>query len=342
MTHVKLYIIRLATAAVLGLLAYTVGIAYTALTVIVITCVYLPIRFTYDRKEGRKAAIFFYFADNVLGTAWLIGCTAALVYYLYCYIFLAPTDKDGYRDLAPLLTVTIILLTCTILRGRDFTAKRWMERRLEVWGKRTFVDFNKAGGNYYAIEQFGTTFLKYTLLDGENKFNITSYEMWLQPDCPNEEAKTRAAQITDEVKHLGVKVQSELHHTPASVFAKVSLTLDKHDVSRQLLDRIAHIFIKDAENNYDKPYYIKCIDNGVTYLSEFRQSRFVRGIMADGDKVEITTDEDYYNDDISGEFEYWLDCWPQWEEGKFSIIGKDDFQTSFTSQQASAERSAQR
>lgn len=342
MTHVKLYIIRLATAAVLGLLAYTVGIAYTALTVIVITCVYLPIRFTYDRKEGRKAAIFFYFADNVLGTAWLIGCATALVYYLYRYIFLAPADKNGYRDLAPLLTMVIILLIFTIFRGRDFTAKRWMERRLEVWQKRTFIDFNKADGHYYAIEQFGTTFLKYTLLAGENKFIITSYEIWLSPDCPNEEVKTRCAQITAEVERLGINVQCELHHIPTSVFAKVSLTLDKHDVSRQLLDRIAHIFIKDAENNYDKPYHIKCIDNSVTYLSEFRQSRFVRGIMADGDKVEITTDEDYYNDDISGEFEYWLDCWPQWEEGKFSIIGKDDFQTSFTSQQASAERSAQR
>ena len=238
--------------------------------------------------------------------------------------------------------MVIILLIFTIFRGRDFTAKRWMERRLEVWQKRTFIDFNKADGHYYAIEQFGTTFLKYTLLAGENKFIITSYEIWLSPDCPNEEVKTRCAQITAEVERLGINVQCELRHIPTSVFAKVSLTLDKHDVSRQLLDRIAHIFIKDAENNYDKPYHIKCIDNSVTYLSEFRQSRFVRGIMADGDKVEITTDEDYYNDDISGEFEYWLDCWPQWEEGKFSIIGKDDFQTSFTSQQASAERSAQR
>lgn len=342
MGHVKQTIIKLTTAAVLGLLTYTVGIAYTALAIIIATCIYLPVMFAHDRKEGRKAAIFFYWADNILGTAWLIICTAAFIYYLYYYIFLTPTDKDGYRDLAPLLTVVIILIIFTIFRGRDFMAKRWMERRLGVWQKRTFVDFNKADGHYYAIEQFGTTFLKYTLLAGENKFIITSYEIWLSPDCPNEEAKTRAAQITAEVEKLGINVQCELRHIPTSVFANVSLTLDKRDVNRRLLDRIAHVFIEDAENDYDKPYYIRCTDKGTTYLVEFRQSRFVRGIMADKSKIELTTDEDYYNDDISGEFEYWLDCWPQWEEGKFSVIGKDDFQTEYTSLQASAGRGAQR
>ena len=167
MRHAKPAIIKLSTAAVLGLLAYTVGIVSTALAIIVVTCVYIPVRFTHYGKEGRKAAIFFFWADSALGTAWLIVCAAAFIYYLYHCIFLTPTDKDGYRDLAPLLTLAIILLTCTILSGRDFMAKHWMERRLEVWQKRTFVDFNKAGGNYYAIEQFGTTFLKYTLLAGK-------------------------------------------------------------------------------------------------------------------------------------------------------------------------------
>ncbi|HIW44547.1 MAG TPA: hypothetical protein H9986_05905 [Candidatus Prevotella stercoripullorum] len=342
MGHVKPYIIRLATAAVLGLLAYTIGIFSTSLAIILITCIYLPVRFTHYGKEGRKSAIILYWTGFVLGTAWLIVCAAAFIYYLYYYIFLTPTDKDGYRDLAPLLTLAIILLTCTILRGRDFMAKRWMERHLEVWQKRTFVDFNKADGNYYAIEQFGDTFLKYTLLAGENKFIITSYEIWLQPDCPDEEAKTRTAQITAEVERLGINVKCELRHIPTSVFANVSLTLDKRDVNRRLLDRIAHVFIEDAENDYDKPYYIRCTNKGTTYLVEFRQSRFVRGIMADKSKIELTIDEDYYNDDISGEFEYWLDCWPQWNEGKFSVVGKDDFQTEFTSQQASAGRGAQR
>ena len=340
MRHAKPAIIKLSTAAVLGLLAYTVGIVSTALAIIVVTCVYIPVRFTHYGKEGRKAAIFFFWADSALGTAWLIVCAAAFIYYLYHCIFLTPTDKDGYRDLAPLLTLAIILLTCTILSGRDFMAKHWMERRLEVWQKRKFVDFNKAGGNYYAIEKFGTTFLKYTLLAGKKKFIINSYEIWLQPDCPDEEAKTRTAQITAEVERLGINMQCELRHAPTSVFANISLTLDKRDINRQLLDRIAHIFIEDAENNYDKPYYIRCTDNNTTYLVEFSQSRLVRGIMADGNEVEMATDENYYNDDISGEFEYWLDCWPQWEEGKFSVIGKDDFQTGFASLQDPAERGA--
>lgn len=342
MTYAKPTIIRAATVAVLCLLAYTVGIAGTALAVIVATCAYLPIRFIHHGKEGRKAAIFFHWADFVLGTTWLAGCAAALFYCLYCYIFLAPTDKGGYRNGAPLLTVAAILITCTLLHGRDFMAKRWMERRLEVWQKRTFIDFNKAGGNYYAIEQFGTTFLKYTLLAGEKKFIINSYEIWLSPDCPAEEAKTRSDKITAEVERLGVNVQCGLHHMPASVFANVSLTLDKRDVSRRLLDSIARIFIEDAGNDYDRPYYIRCTDSGTTYLAEFRQSRFVRGIMADGDKIEVTTGEDYYNDDVSGEFEYWLDCWPQWEEGKFSVIGEDDFQTEFTRLQAHSKHTVLR
>lgn len=342
MIHVKPTIIRLATVVMLCLLAYTVGTANTALGIIVVTCVYIPVRFIHYGKEGRKAVIFFHLADSVLGMVWLIGCAAVLFYYLYCYIFLAPTDKDGYRDGAPLLTMVAILLTCTALHGRDFMARRWLERRLEVWQKRTFIDFNKADSNYYAIEQFGTTFIKYTLLANEKKFIINSYEIWLPPDCPDKKAKARSDKITAEVERLGVNVQCELHHTPTSVFADVRLTLDKRDISRQLLDNIAHIFIKDAEKDYDKPYYIRCIDNGITYMAEFRQSRFVRGIMAYGDKIEVTTDEDYYNDDISGEFEYWLDCWPQWEEGKFTVVEKDNFQTEFTSLQASSMRGAQR
>lgn len=342
MTYAKPTIIRAATVAVLCLLACTIGTAGTALAVIVATCAYLPVRFIHHGKEGRKAAIFFHRADFVLGTAWLAGCAAALFYYLYCYIFLAPADKDGYRNGAPLLTVAAILITCTLLHGRDFMAKRWMERRLEVWRKRTFIDFNKADGNYYAIEQFGTTFLKYTLLASKKKFIINSYEIWLRPDSPAEEAKARSSKITAEVERLGVNVQCELQHTPDSVFANVSLTFDKRDISRLLLDNIARIFIEDAGNDYDRPYYIRCTDSGTTYLAEFRQSRFVRGIMADGDKIEVTTDEDYYNDDVSGEFEYWLDCWPQWEEGKFSVIGEDDFQTEFTHLQTHSEHTAQR
>lgn len=135
MTYAKPTIIRTATVAVLCLLACTIGIAGTALAVIVATCAYLPVRFIHHGKEGRKAAIFFHWADFVLGTAWLAGCAAALFYYLYCYIFLAPADKGGYRDGAPLLTVAAILITCMLLHGRDFMAKRWMERRLEVWQK---------------------------------------------------------------------------------------------------------------------------------------------------------------------------------------------------------------
>ena len=98
MIHVKPTIIRLATAVMLCLLAYTVGTANTALGIIVVTCVYIPVRFIHYGKEGRKAVIFFHLADSVLGMVWLIGCAAVLFYYLYCYIFLAPTDKDGYRD----------------------------------------------------------------------------------------------------------------------------------------------------------------------------------------------------------------------------------------------------
>lgn len=257
MTYAKPTIIRAATVAVLCLLACTIGTAGTALAVIVATCAYLPVRFIHHGKEGRKAAIFFHRADFVLGTAWLAGCAAALFYYLYCYIFLAPADKDGYRNGAPLLTVAAILITCTLLHGRDFMAKRWMERRLEVWRKRTFIDFNKADGNYYAIEQFGTTFLKYTLLASKKKFIINSYEIWLRPDSPAEEAKARSSKITAEVERLGVNVQCELQHTPDSVFANVSLTFDKRDISRLLLDNIARIFIEDAGNDYDRPYYIK-------------------------------------------------------------------------------------
>lgn len=135
MIHVKPTIIRLATAVMLCLLAYTVGTANTALGIIVVTCVYIPVRFIHYGKEGRKAVIFFHLADSVLGMVWLIGCAAVLFYYLYCYIFLAPTDKDGYRDGAPLLTMVAILLTCTALHGRDFMARRWLERRLEVGRK---------------------------------------------------------------------------------------------------------------------------------------------------------------------------------------------------------------
>ncbi|MCR9011134.1 hypothetical protein NVS78_02525 [Gabonibacter sp. KD22] len=181
---------------------------------------------------------------------------------------------------------------------------------------------------------WGDGSIRYILKRKERKFVIDGLYFWLPPTEDSEsELHYRLEHLKKDIHELGLSPAYQLDYAHGSIFARLEMEFHKRDITTKRLVAISRLLFDVQGGDYNGRYYIHCKNEDGIFLAELTIYHIIRAVhipQAQWDNQQwefVTEDYVYYYeyDAISDVFDKWLSLWPQWEEGKYTIIDEDIF-----------------